>query len=262
MWIRTLSSIIALPLLFGVVFLGGSYIAISGLIITLMGLYEFYMAFRNHTVNPISWIGYLGTIALYAFTWQWSSNLALSMSVFIFVLMLLLRYLFGSEVKLEDISITILGVLYVSFNLLHIVRIAQVDHGFYIWYVFLIAWGTDTCAYFIGYLFGKRKLWEEISPKKTIAGAVGGIVGCMVLCVAYAYIFKQEFVYFAVLLGFVGSIISQLGDLTASKIKRSVNIKDYGKIMPGHGGVLDRFDSIILTAPLVYYFMIIVEGLL
>lgn len=262
MWTRTLSSIIGLPLLFGIIFLGGNYIAIAGLIITSIGLYEFYMAFKNHSANPISWAGYIATIALYGFTWYWSSELALSLSVFVFLITLLLRYLFGGNVKLEDISITILGVLYVSFNLHHITRIALVDNQFYIWYVFLIAWGTDTCAYFVGYLFGKRKLWEEISPKKTIEGAIGGVIGCTILTTLYAYILRPEFIYYAIILGVLGSVISQLGDLTASKIKRSVDIKDYGNIMPGHGGVLDRFDSIIFTAPLVYYFMVIVEKLM
>ncbi len=123
---------------------------------------------------------------------------------------------------------------------------------------FILAWGTDTCAYFTGYFFGKRKLWEEISPKKTIEGAIGGIVGATILAFAFAYVLKPSFMYYAIPLGVIGSIVSQMGDLIASKIKRYVDIKDYGHIMPGHGGVLDRFDSIILTAPLVYYYVIIV----
>jgi len=238
--------------------LGGPYIAVGGLVISLIGLHEFYSAFKNHSISPTPWIGYLSIVPLYGFAWYINNSFAMSLSIAVLIMALLLEYLFNQNKKLEDTSMTLLGVFYIAFNLFHIVKIASFDSHFFIWYVFILAWGTDTCAYFTGYFFGKRKLWEEISPKKTIEGAIGGIVGATILAFGFAYVLKPSFMYYAIPLGIIGSIVSQMGDLIASKIKRYVDIKDYGHIMPGHGGVLDRFDSIILTAPLVYYYVVIV----
>lgn len=259
MGIRTLSSLVALPLLFGIIYLGGPYIAVGGFLITIMGLNEFYMAFKNHTIKPVAWAGYLSVSLLYLCTWFWNETFALSMSVFIMMLATMAQYLFSSKLKLEDVGVTLIGVLYIGFNLHHIVRIAAIDSHFYIWYIFILAWGTDTCAYFAGYFLGKKKLWEEISPKKTIEGAIGGVVGATLLAVLFAYWLNRDFMLYAIPLGVIGSVLSQIGDLIASKMKRYVNIKDYGHIMPGHGGILDRFDSIILTAPFVYYYMLILN---
>lgn len=255
MGIRTLSSLVALPILFGIIYLGGPYIAVGGFLITMMGLTEFYTAFKDHTIKPIAWAGYVSITLLYGCAWFWDVTYAFSLSVFVMMSAMMVQYLFSSKMKLEDVGVTLIGVLYIGFNLHHIVRIAVIDTHFYIWYIFILAWGTDTCAYFAGYFFGKNKLWEEISPKKTIEGAIGGVVGATLLAVLFAFWLNRAFVPYAIPLGIVGSVLSQIGDLMASKIKRYVNIKDYGHIMPGHGGVLDRFDSIILTAPLVYYYI-------
>lgn len=259
MGIRTLSGLIGLPILIGVIYLGGPYIAVGGLLITLIGLHEFYMAFNNQSMNPVPWVGYFGVGLLYVCSWLVTDALAFSASVFVMTVTLMLFYLFSRELKLEDLGITLLGFFYIAFSLYHIVKLSRVDSHFFIWYIFILAWGTDTCAYFTGYFFGKRKLWEEISPKKTVEGAIGGILGATLLSVLFAYVFKSDFVFYAIPLGILGSVLSQMGDLIASKIKRTVNIKDYGHIMPGHGGVLDRFDSIILTAPFVYYYVVLTQ---
>lgn len=121
----------------------------------------------------------------------------------------------------------------------------------YVWLIFIIAFATDTCAYFAGYAFGKHKLIPKVSPKKTIEGSIGGILGSTLICLAFGYYFNID-LKVIVILGFLGSIVAQVGDLFASSIKRYVGIKDYGKLIPGHGGILDRFDSVILVAPFVY----------
>ena len=121
----------------------------------------------------------------------------------------------------------------------------------YVWLIFIIAFATDTCAYFVGYAFGKHKLIPKVSPKKTIEGSIGGILGSTLICLAFGYYFNID-LKVIVILGFLGSIVAQVGDLFASSIKRYVGIKDYGKLIPGHGGILDRFDSVILVAPFVY----------
>ena len=152
-----------------------------------------------------------------------------------------------------DISITTLGIMYVGVFMDFIVL---TNNNFelgkiYVWLIFIISFATDTFAYFIGYLFGKHKLIPKISPKKTIEGSVGGIIGSIVCCILFGYLFKLDLVHM-VFIGSMGSIVAQLGDLFASAIKRYVGIKDYGKLIPGHGGILDRFDSVILVAPFVY----------
>ena len=123
-----------------------------------------------------------------------------------------------------------------------------------VWLIFIIAFATDIMAYFTGYLFGKHKLIPKVSPKKTIEGSVGGILGSTIGCLLFAYYFNLSLPIMAVL-GLLGSVIAQFGDLFASSIKRYVGIKDYGKLIPGHGGVLDRFDSVILVAPFVYFML-------
>ena len=123
---------------------------------------------------------------------------------------------------------------------------------------FLGSWGSDTFAYCTGMLFGKHKAFPKLSPKKSVEGCIGGAVGAAILAVVYAIIVNQMYSDISVfipgfaLLGFLASVVSQIGDLAASAMKRNFGIKDYGKLIPGHGGVLDRFDSVIFTAPLLF----------
>ena len=121
----------------------------------------------------------------------------------------------------------------------------------------IAAFLTDTGAYFTGYFFGKHKLIPEISPKKTVEGAIGGVAICVISMLVYAWILTffgiKANLLNIVIIGVIASVISQFGDLSASMIKRGLGIKDYGDIMPGHGGVLDRIDSLLFTAPAIYY---------
>lgn len=122
---------------------------------------------------------------------------------------------------------------------------------------FAVAWLNDTCAYFSGYFWGKRKLCPKLSPKKTVEGAIGGVFGDVILCCILAFVFGKftghsvNWLSFAIFVP-IGSVLSIFGDLCASAIKRQFSIKDYGKIMPGHGGVMDRFDSWVFVAPILY----------
>ena len=134
--------------------------------------------------------------------------------------------------------------------------------------VFVCAWGTDTCAYFAGCFLGKHKLIERVSPKKTIEGAIGGAVGSTLLCLLYAWILMliepvaisgvRFYLLFAVM-GLISSVLAQLGDLAASALKRDCGIKDFGTVFPGHGGILDRFDSVIFIAPFVYFIVYVLS---
>ena len=164
------------------------------------------------------------------------------------------------KTTVTDIMITLFGMFYVVFFLSFIPLLHGIENGKYlIWFILFAAWGTDTCAYFIGCKFGKHK-FSKISPKKSIEGCIGGTVGSMILALIYAFALNKlvglEISYlYITLTGFVLSILSQIGDLSASSIKRTVGIKDFGNLIPGHGGMLDRIDSIIFIAPFAYFLL-------
>ncbi len=136
------------------------------------------------------------------------------------------------------------------------------SHGLYlVGLIFLCSWGSDTCAYCVGVLFGKHKMAPRLSPKKSVEGGIGGVAGAAILVGLYTYFVINPFsaepfrlnLGSAMCLGAVGALISMVGDLAASAIKRDYDIKDYGKLIPGHGGIMDRFDSIIMVAPLIFF---------
>lgn len=135
--------------------------------------------------------------------------------------------------------------------------------GLYIvWLILLCSWGCDTCAYCAGMLFGKHKMSPVLSPKKSVEGAVGGVIGAAVSGALYGCVIREQLgdervILFFALICSVGALISMVGDLAASAIKRNADIKDYGKLIPGHGGVMDRFDSVIFTAPVIYFMAVL-----
>lgn len=176
----------------------------------------------------------------------------LDFGIFIVLIISLLLMVVNNKVTILDVAYTLMGILYVPFLMFHI---TYLDNTKYIWLIFLTAWGTDTFAYIFGNLFGKNKLCPDLSPNKTIEGSLGGILGSIILTTIFSKYFKLGPMWKMILLSIIASILAQFGDLTASKIKRITGIKDYGYIMPGHGGILDRFDSILFTAPVVYYYV-------
>lgn len=247
---RFISGLIGFLLLFLIVIKGGFLLNFSIYIVAIIGVREFYKSVENINIKPLYFLGYLGTTAIFL-------NFILNMELFNFILTLLIIVSLGSMMFLKsknliDVTITIIGVLYIPFLLFHIMYLNNTK---YIWFVFIIAFGTDTFAYITGNLLGKRKLCPKVSPNKTIEGSIGGILGSILLSIIYSKIFELGDLWIIITLSFLGSIVAQIGDLTASKIKRQVEIKDFGFIMPGHGGVLDRFDSILFASPFIYYFL-------
>ena len=132
--------------------------------------------------------------------------------------------------------------------------------------IFVCSWVNDTCAYCVGVTMGKHKMTPKLSPKKSVEGLIGGIAGSAIFGALYGIFFNKNVyeldnaaVIFAII-GALGAVMAVIGDLTASAIKRNNDIKDYGKLIPGHGGILDRFDSIIFTAPIIYYCLLYMTG--
>ncbi len=247
---RFLSGLIGLILLIIIGIKGGIVLALSMLLVSLIGIREFYKALDNINIMTIKSIGYFGTILLFISSVY--PVVTLDLVITSITIISLVVIVFKKNIDLAGISLTVFGVLYIPFLLFHVYLLDKTD---YIWLIFIIAFGTDTFAYIAGNLFGKHKLCPTLSPKKTIEGSIGGIVGSLILTIIYSMYIGINISWHLILLSVIVSGMCQLGDLAASKIKRMAGIKDYGFIMPGHGGVLDRFDSIIVCAPLIYYYV-------
>ncbi|MFA5523353.1 MAG: phosphatidate cytidylyltransferase [Tissierellales bacterium] len=249
---RIISGIIGFVILFAVVLTGGQLLNFSILFISLIGLFEFDRAIRKiNGMKTILVVNYLFAIGIFALIIIDRNDL-FTFLLFLYTLLLLCTLVLNEKTNISDIAITVLGALYIPFFISHI---ALLGGSIYIWIVFITAWGTDTFAYFVGVNFGKKKLCPSISPNKSVEGFMGGILGSLILTIIFFYLFKLDNLLGTIILSVICSVMAQVGDLTASRIKRLAIIKDYGNIMPGHGGILDRFDSILFTGPLVYYYI-------
>lgn len=260
---RLISTGIGLIILFLVIFSNNMVIFNLALtIIAEIGIYEFYNAFKNKKMKPIEILGYIVTLGLFFV----NDDYERIKNILILILPISILILFSKSVfsdmknNIQDIMITIFGMLYIPFFLMFLTLTRQLEFGeYYIWFVLTGAWVTDSFAYLIGSKIGKHK-FSKISPNKSVEGAIGG----MVTTAAFYGIFTYYLISNVglelncmgmVIIGAIVSIISQIGDLAASSIKRYCDIKDFGSIMPGHGGILDRFDSIIMISPFVYMFL-------
>ncbi|MDD6190075.1 MAG: phosphatidate cytidylyltransferase [Firmicutes bacterium] len=257
---RIISGLIMAPLLVILVFKG--YVLYAGcFVISLMGMYEFYRGFRELEIKPSYPIAVGSVICLYGLGIPLCTGIIeaspwITLWMFATVIACLL-YLFKiNERKLDDAMVTLTGIFYVGFFCFHMGMLGMNEKfGILVWLAVITAFGTDICAYFAGVTMGKHKLCPVISPKKTWEGAAGGVIGAMILSGLFGYFFEGEIMVHCMIIGFLGSIISMFGDLTASIFKRKMGIKDYGNLIPGHGGILDRFDSVLFTAPVVYYYV-------
>jgi phosphatidate cytidylyltransferase len=155
-----------------------------------------------------------------------------------------------------DVAVTLLGMVYVGwfFSYLLFVR-SLTDHGAFLFFLIATVWATDISAYLVGTVFGRHKLNPEISPKKTIEGAAAGLLVGIAAGIIFAQFIEME-MWHAVFLGALVSVLAQVSDLVESMIKRDVGVKDSGAVLPGHGGILDRMDSFILAAPVLYYYVV------
>ncbi len=256
---RIVSGIVLLFILVVVLLKGGVYIYIGATVCSLIALHEYFKVFRDNGYRPLEITCYISTIAIYSMVSL--SKLTFSHIVLnaIYVIVVVAAYhIIRKKIRVEDLMVSLLGFIYIPVFLCHVNLLSNIG-PIYVWLVCIFAWGTDTSAYFAGMFFGKTKLIPEISPKKTVEGAIGGIFGTTIITVIFAVMFNEPNPMYFVPLAVVGSVSSQLGDLFASAIKREFNIKDYGNFIPGHGGMLDRIDSVLFAAPLTYYGVILID---
>lgn len=248
-----------------VIYASPYFIAAVAFAASILGLYEFYRVTGVFKNRPFCIAGYIGG----ALVMLNNLELLIPRACFSFVICIWLLVIFiimliqHQKTDTSQAALTVFSVFYIPNLFSYIPLVILMPEGrFIIWFVLIGAFATDTFAYFTGVFFGRHKLCPNISPKKTVEGAIGGTLGCGIFFLVAGYIFNSVFntgfsLTFLFLTGIVAAIAAQLGDLTASVIKRNYGVKDYGTLFPGHGGIMDRCDSLIFTAPFIYFLFLL-----
>ena len=262
-WIRLRSGILLLAAAVALLVAGGPVMTIGILAVSLQGMWELYRVLGLDR-QRMSIVGYCTAAAWFAALFLNRQDLLLPVLVLSLLVMMAFYVIAYPKYNAAQLMGVFFGFVYVALMLSYMVQIRALPNGaFLVWLVFISSWGCDTCAYCVGMLFGKHKMAPVLSPKKSVEGAVGGVIGAALIGMIYALVFRNHLTVFRnplfamAMTGALGGLISMVGDLTASAIKRNYGIKDYGTLIPGHGGILDRFDSVIITAPLVYYLVLL-----
>lgn len=266
---RVLSSIVLVILAFFTIWEGGYVLAATLLFLAIVAYRELMKACKlcenNGRRSPLEIVGYLGIVGYYLLMVLTDNRIYLFLAVILILVAFMFVYVFSfPKYHSDQVMSAFFCVAYAPVMLSFIYLVRELPYGIYtVWMIFISSWICDTCAYLVGVCIGKHKLAPVLSPKKSVEGALGGIFGSALVGALYGYfivesaIEEQQITWLFVLISAVGAVISQVGDLAASAIKRNQEIKDYGKLIPGHGGVMDRFDSVIFTAPMIYFLVLL-----
>ena len=259
---RITSGILGFGLVLIILLIGNKYIVDFLLSIAAILAIDEYFNAVSKICKPIRWVGYLScfSICFIHIIPQESLNIVVTLSVPT-ILMILFANVIATDMNItfKDVAYTFLGIFYAVFFMMFVAFINGMPNGkILIWYALFAAWGTDIFAFFVGIKFGKHK-FSKVSPKKSIEGCVAGTIGAVALMLAYTYFantywnMNYSYAYIA-MIGVILSLMGQIGDFSASSIKRYVEIKDFSNLIPGHGGMLDRIDSLLFLAPFAYAF--------
>ncbi len=257
---RIISALLILVILIFMFVIGNKYIVdVLLAFVAFLSIDEYFNAISKVS-NPVRWIGYISCLSIaciHLIPQEYITTYAiLALPV---ILIILFAQVVATEMKtsFKDIAYTFLGIFYVVFFTMFIALIQGMNNGkILIWYTFGAAWGSDVFAYIVGKHFGKHK-FSKVSPKKSIEGCVAGVIGAVGLMLIFTYFANTYWnlnvaYWYIALIGVALSLLGQIGDFAASSIKRYVDIKDYSNLIPGHGGMLDRIDSLIFLAPFAY----------
>lgn len=265
---RIITAIIGIIVTIFIVNYGQSLFAIAALILTLLAWHEFYnMMFRLEIEVSYS-LGIVNCILLWGSAWLGNSRELLAVVMIAAFIVLAKTVISHASFNFRDAAYTITGQIYIGLSFAHLVLLRFTDNSLYLttklgalpagaaylWLAFVGTWASDTFAFFVGTKFGKHKLAPAVSPGKTWEGTLGGIVGSIIGVLALGYVWQISLVHSAVI-GLLVGLVAPIGDLVESAMKRYAGVKDSGRLLPGHGGVLDRFDSIIFAVPTVYYYI-------
>lgn len=261
-----MTAVIGIPLVMAIIILGNPYLKYTVMLASLIGMFEFYRVVSKEG-KPLALLGYSAVVIQYVAFESVMAHYFVFVTLFMIVALTIMVFYYP-KYSIIDIALTLLPVFYVSLLFSFLVLIRDIENGiFWIWLIAISAWGSDTFAYFTGITMGKHKLAPQLSPKKTIEGSLGGVIGAGVLGYVYTMIFTQfaagevRSLWLSItVIVMVAAVVSQIGDLAASAIKRFFDQKDYGHILPGHGGILDRCDSFIFVAPIIYIMALLVQN--
>ncbi len=255
---RLLSGIVLVIIATALLLAGGEVLLGALFLISMIGLYELYRVIKMEK-SLLAVVGYVAVAALYVMLY-FKQMEYLYILVLVSIMAIMAVYVFTyPKYKTEQVMLVYFGIFYVGLMLSYVYQTRMLEGGIYlVWMIFICSWVCDTCAYCVGMLIGKHKMSPKLSPKKSIEGAIGGVAGSMIFGGVYGTVCAEHLTLFQnptislIIIAFVGALISMVGDLAASAIKRNYEVKDYGTLIPGHGGILDRFDSVIFTAPVIY----------
>jgi len=261
---RIITALIGVPLVIAAIHIGNiPYIVFVGCIIGL-SLYEYSLILKtgNKPVNNISLIifGLILAVVLIAGRLPVKSDLPsnlLPLTVSVIILGTIFLEIISKRKSFERLAFTFFGLFFIIWSLSHLISLREIpQYGEYLTIImFVSVWGCDTAAYFAGTYLGKHKLNKDVSPKKSWEGSLGGLLAAILIAVVMKNLFMKEVLsnLNAAVLGLIIGVVGQISDLAESLIKRSCEVKDSSNLLPGHGGILDRFDSFILLTPIFYY---------
>lgn len=245
---------------------GGPVLLCTILFCTLVGMNELYRACgvtgTDGRLSRLEIAGYAGAVLYDAALFFGTEAFLLPVAAVCVLIILAVYVLSFPAFHAEQAIAAVFGFFYLAVMLGFMYLTREGTNGILIyWLIFISSWGADTAAYFAGRFLGRHKMAPVLSPKKTVEGAIGGLIGAGLLGALFSFFLAggREIPEYAVICA-AGAAISIIGDLSASAIKRDKGIKDYGNLIPGHGGILDRFDSVIFTAPIIYFLSLLLIG--
>ncbi|KRK80023.1 phosphatidate cytidylyltransferase [Companilactobacillus nodensis] len=258
---RVITAVIALAIFIPILLAGGIWLEIAAAALAVVGIFEIYIMRKRIIVSMDFVITVLGTLAVAVpmnFYKGWLPDSFTRLDVFyVFaVLLLIITVLSKNKFNFEDVGVSVVSMIYIGTGFHYLASVRNSDGGLgLLMFALIVVWSTDIFAYTFGRKIGKHKLWPAISPNKTWEGTIGGVVSALVLSGIYMYFVPQQYSMISMLLiAFVLSVFGQMGDLIESAYKRYYKVKDSGNILPGHGGILDRFDSMLIVLPLLHIF--------
>ena len=265
---RILTAVIGMPIAVYVINYGKGLFATAVLILMLLAWREFQQMLENKNINICYGLGIIINILMLGCAWQGNSQELVMLSFLSTLLVLCWTVISSKKFNVIDAAFTSLGISYIGMSFAHLLLLRYTDGPLYLmtswgqisagaaylWLAFVGTWASDTFAYFVGTYLGKHKLCPAISPGKTIEGAIGGMVGSILVIILLGKLFNLP-VHHSAIMGILVGIVAPIGDLVESAMKRFAGVKDSGNILPGHGGILDRFDSILFAVPAIYYYM-------
>lgn len=254
---RLLSGIILIVLAIFMIYSGGVVLLATLLCISLIGMGELFRVMGVTTAeDPINLLTVTSilTVTLFYLALYFYGEEYHLMIMIGGVILNMFAYVFTyPKYQARQVMSAFFSIVYVALMLSFVYQTRMMEGGaVHVWLILLCSWGCDTCAYCVGMLIGKHKMAPVLSPKKSVEGAIGGVIGAGLLGIAYGAFMGDGMVQYGVICA-IGALIAMVGDLAASAIKRNQKIKDYGTLIPGHGGIMDRFDSVIFTAPVIFY---------